>query len=230
MPRGTSGASIVKNNVSSDSSAELKAREHARTLLRVLWTRTRIPMNRANALAYGEAILGLSPAQMRPAIDALVADSTVMADGPEDDALLLWPGEQRPSLGPKTVDEARTLDRLEREAAVPVPVKTPQWMLAKREPEPVIDEKSVLASGALSLAFGPIGWLYAAPLKDVAVGFFAFSAVTTIAALLLPASVAAGVAMLASVASGVLGMSYAHQFNKRGRRTPLLDAKSGDPR
>jgi hypothetical protein len=70
---------------------------------------------------------------------------------------------------------------------VPVPVKTPKFMLAKREPDPVvIDQKSVLASGALSFIFGPLGWLYAAPVKDVAVGFFVFSAVATLATLMLP--------------------------------------------
>lgn len=205
------------------------ARAEARTLLRALWTRTRIPMNRGNALAYGELILGLAPERMRPAIEELVADGTVIADGAADDALLLWPGDNRPSLGPKTVQEAQTLERLNKEASVAVPTKTPQWMLAKREPDPVvIDKKSVVASGALSFVFGPLGWLYAAPLKDVAVGFFAFSAITTIAALLLPGSLAGLVGALASFGSGVLGMSYAHQYNKRGKRTALLDAKTGE--
>jgi hypothetical protein len=186
-------------------------------------------MTRANAIAYGEQVLGLSPLAMRAAIDELVADGSVLADGPEDEALLLWPGENRPALGPKTVAEALTLERLEREAAVPVPVKTPKFMLAKREPDPVvIDQKSVLASGALSFIFGPLGWLYAAPVKDVAVGFFVFSAVATLATLMLPAALAAVITTAASVGSGVLGMSYAHQYNKRGRRTPLLDAKSGE--
>jgi len=102
-------------------------------------------------------------------------------------------------------------------------------MLARREPEPVvIDKKSVVASGALSFLFGPLGWLYAAPLKDVVVGFFAFSAITTIAALLLPGSLAGLVGALASFGSGVLGMSYAHQYNKRGKRTALLDAQTGE--
>ncbi len=184
-------------------------------------------MTRANALAYGEQILGLSPAQMRIAIDELVADGVVLADGPEDDALILWPGEARPSLGPKTIAEAETLERLQREAAVAVPQKTPKFMLAKRESEEVVlEKKSVMASGALSFLFGPLGWLYAAPLKDVAVGFFVFSALTTIASLVLPGSLAAVVAALASFGSGVLGMSYAHQYNKRGKRTALLDAKS----
>jgi len=78
------------------------ARAEARTLLRAVWTRTRIPMNRGNALAYGEFILGLAPDRMRPAIEEFVAEGTVIADGTADDALLLWPGEDRPTLGPRT--------------------------------------------------------------------------------------------------------------------------------
>jgi hypothetical protein len=64
--------------------------------------------------------------------------------------------------------------------------------------------------------------------KDVAVGFFVFSAVATLATLMLPAALAAVLTTAASVGSGLLGMSYAHQYNKRGRRTPLLDAKTGE--
>jgi hypothetical protein len=204
-----------------------EARAEARTLLRALWTRTRIPMTRSNALAYGELILGLDPDRIRPAIEELIADGTVIAEGDTDDALLLWPGESRPSLGPRTVQEAQTLERLNQEASIPVRTQTPRWMLAKREPDPVpIAHKSIWISGALSFVFGPLGWLYAAPLKDVVVGFFVFSVLTTLAALVLPGSLAAIVGGLASFVSGVLGMSYAHQYNKRGKRTALLDAKT----
>jgi hypothetical protein len=194
-------------------------------VLRALWTRTRIPMTRANAIDYGEAVFQLDPAALRGAIDALVADGTVLADGPADDALLLLPGENRPSLGPKTVAEARTLERLEHEASIPVPVKTPRWMLATRPAEPPpVDKKSVLASGALGFLFGPVGWIYAAPLKEAVPAIIAFAVVSAAVGALLPAAIATLVMTAGFVGSGLVGMAYAQRYNERGKRTALLEA------
>jgi hypothetical protein len=205
--------------------ADHDARRDARTVLRALWTRTRIPMTRANALAYAEAIFSIEPSVMRDAIDALVLEGAVLADGDDDGALLLWPGEDRPALGPKTLEEALTLERLEREASVPAPVKTPAWMLAKRAPDPVtVDKKSVLASGALSLVFGPVGWIYAAPMSEALPAIIAFGMLSALAGWLLPATLASVVLTAASIGSGLMGMAYAQRYNERGRRTPLLSS------
>lgn len=201
-------------------------------MLRALWTRTRIPMTRGHALEYGEVIFGLSRDGLRASIDALVDEGVVLADGPDDDALLLWPGENRPSLGPKTVEEAKTLDRLDREAAIPVPVKTPKWMLAppKRDEsaEALVDKKSVLASGALGFLFGPVGWIYAAPLKEAVPAIIAFAVVSAAVGAILPATIASLVMGAGFIGSGLMGMAYAQRYNERGKRTPLLD--SGDKR
>ncbi len=191
--------------------------------MRALWTKTRIPFTRANALAYGEALFSLPRSVLGPAIESLIEDGIVLADGSAEDSVLLWPGEDRPSLGPKTVDEAQTLDRLQREASLPVPVKTPAWMLAKPREEVAIEKKSVLASGALSLVFGPLGWLYAGPVREALPAVVIFGLASAIVGALLPAALASALTAVAFVASGLVGMAYAYRYNQRGRRTPLLE-------
>jgi hypothetical protein len=195
-------------------------------MVRALWTRTRIPFTREQAVAYGADVLGLRAGDLRPALEALIADGVVFADGDGPDATLLWPGEDRPTLGPRTVEEAVTLARLEREAALPVPVKIPAYIVARPREEPAqTDSKSVLASGALSLLFGPLGWLYAAPAREAIPAMAVFFAVTTLVSWLLPAWIAAAFSAVAFAGSGLIGMAYAHRFNQHGRRAPLLDAR-----
>jgi hypothetical protein len=200
-------------------------------MVRALWTRTKIPFTRESAVAYGVSVLGLSPEEVRPALEGLISDGVVFADGDGPEATLLWPGEDRPAVGPRSVEEAVTLARLEREASLPVPVKIPAYIVARPREEPAPPGgKSVLASGALSLVFGPLGWLYAAPAREALPAMALFIAVTTVATWLLPAWIAAGVAAVAYAGSGLIGMAYAHRYNQHGRRVPLLDERAPNER
>jgi len=78
--------------------------------------------------------------------------------------------------------------------------------------------KSVLASGALSLVFGPLGWLYAAPLKEAAPAI----AVYLFLGWLLPHFVLLYLLGIVSPISAIAGVLYAWSFNQEGRRAPLL--------
>lgn len=196
--------------------------EDLKTVLRAMWTKTKIPMTRANALAYAEAIFAMPIAQTQLALDDLILLGTVIAEHNGVDELLLIPGEMRPSLGPRTVAEAVTLERLDREAGSALAVKTPAWMLAAPKEEPAVDQKSVVAAGALSFVFGPLGWLYAAPLKEALPAIGAYVLVSTLASMFLPAFVATVLGGAGLVASALIGMVYANRFNKTGKRTPLL--------
>ena len=79
--------------------------------------------------------------------------------------------------------------------------------------------RSLVASGVLSFFFGPLGWLYAAPLKDALPGILLFTLLYAILPhfLLLPLL---GVLLPVSALAGV---TYAWLYNKQGERTSLID-------
>lgn len=179
-----------------------------------LWTQTRIPLTRANLLVATEA--------PRTKVDGwlgeLVKDGTLEVDS-DKDGELLWRvrGAARPTRGPSTLEELHKLERL-REEVEQKPggiVRRPSTALGNA---PAAEEKSVVASTALSFFFGPFGWLYAAPLKDSLVGIALFGLVTSIAPLFALRPIL-GVAFPFFALSGAL---YAWRYNKTGKRQSLL--------
>jgi hypothetical protein len=84
--------------------------------------------------------------------------------------------------------------------------------------------KSILLSGVLSLLFGPLGWLYAAPWQ-VAIPA---AAIHLLIAGVLPQFIALYILGLFAPISAVGGILYALGFNMAGKRTPLFgkDAES----
>ncbi len=86
--------------------------------------------------------------------------------------------------------------------------------------------KSVVASGALSLVFGPLGWLYAAPLKESVPVVAAY----LILCWLLPHFVLFYLLGILNPASAIAGVLYAWSFNQEGRRAPLLMKDGSAPR
>ncbi len=196
------------------------------TVLRAMWTKTKIPMTRANALAYAEQVFAMPSAQTQYALDDLITRGIVLSEQRDHEEILLIPGDLRPALGPRTVEEAVTLERLDREATSALAVKTPAWMLAQPADQAPSDPKSVLAAGALSFVFGPVGWLYAAPLKEALPAIGLYILASTAATMFLPSFVAAVLGGAGLVASALIGMVYANRFNKTGKRTALLEASN----
>lgn len=202
-----------------------------KTILRAMWTKTRIEMTRANALDYASAVFSLDRDAARVSLERLEHSGFVMSDGTADSALLLLVGETRSAVGPRSVDDAMRLDRLEREAALAVPQKTPKWLtVTAREAEPLVEQKSVLASGALSLVLGPMGWLYSAPIKEAVPAMILFSLAVAVANFILPGFIASALMGAMLVASALVGMAYTARYNRTGKRTTLLEASNEPPR
>jgi hypothetical protein len=88
-------------------------------------------------------------------------------------------------------------------------------------------DKSWKTSGLLSLAFGPIGWLYAGSFREAipaAAAWLALAAIVTkvlpfLTFLLLP------VLLVVMPISGITGIVYAIQHNRHGKRTRLFGGK-----
>ena len=76
----------------------------------------------------------------------------------------------------------------------------------------------------LSFFFGPIGWLYAAPLKEAGVAVLAY----VILCALLPHFLLVPLMGLMHPLSAAIGIAYAYRHNQKGERTPLLPEKSPD--
>jgi hypothetical protein len=79
-------------------------------------------------------------------------------------------------------------------------------------------EKSVVASGVLSLFLGPVGWLYAAPLKEAVPAAIAFAAVGA----LLPGFLLMPLLGIGAPLSAFAGLYYAWRHNQTGKRTSLF--------
>jgi hypothetical protein len=90
--------------------------------------------------------------------------------------------------------------------------------LAKPDPARAPTRKSVPLSGALSLVFGPIGWIYAAPLKEAAPVIAAYLLLVFI----LPKLLFFYVFLLLHLVAGAAGVLYAWSYNREGRRLPLI--------
>lgn len=198
----------------------MKQEEFERALLR-LWTSTRVPLTRANLLAVTEA----PRAKLDGWMSALVTDGIAEIDS-DDDGEVLWRvrGAERPKTGPRSVAEIHAWERLNREVGTTPQSSTATRLQARLLPRDdddgaVGDEKSLVASGVLSFAFGPFGWLYAAPLKE---SIPAIAAMTVLAAL-LPTALFLPLFSASLPVFALAGVGYAHAYNRSGRRTPLLE-------
>lgn len=202
-------------------SPAMRQEDFERALLR-LWTTTRIPLTRANVLAATEA----PRAKLDGWIDALVKDGLVELDS-DAEGEIVWRvrGAERPKTGARTVGDLHAWDRLNREVGTtPSSAATPARLEARLVPHdegPVADEKSLVASGLLSFAFGPLGWLYAAPLKESVPAI----AVTTLLAAVLPSTLFLMLFSAALPVFAIAGVGYAHAYNRTGRRTALLETR-----
>lgn len=192
--------------------------EFERAVLR-LWTSTRVPLTRANLLAATE----VPRARLDGWMDALVKDGIAELDS-DDEGEVVWRirGAERPRTGPKSVGELQAWTRLNQEVGT-----TPSTPAVTRVEARFVEhgtvgmseEKSLVAAGVLSFFFGPLGWLYAAPTKESLPAI----AGTAIAAALLPSVIFGPLISLALPVFAVMGVGYAHAYNRTGRRTALLE-------
>ncbi len=172
-----------------------------------LWMTTRVPLTRANLLAYSKP----ERRNIDAWLDAMVRDGIVEVDS-DDDGELLWKvrGSSRPAKGLTHLGDVERLEEISKE----IVVRPKTSADVSRRPE----TKSALASGILSFVFGPLGWLYAAPLKEAIPAALAMMALSA----LLPKFLLLYIFGLLNPLSGIAGLLYAWSYNKAGRRMPLF--------
>jgi hypothetical protein len=83
-------------------------------------------------------------------------------------------------------------------------------------------EKSWIASSALSLFLGPLGWLYAGSFREAIPAGLGWILLMAIFAK-LPFFLIMPVLMVAMPISAIAGFVYALQYNRHGKRTRLFD-------
>ncbi len=190
-----------------------------------LWMTTRVPLTRANLLFYTKA----PRKRMGAWLDELVADGVLEVDA-DAEGEMVWAvrGAVRPPAGAEKIEDAgqppadaggdlsARLERLKKDALVRVGtgagLQLAQQAKTLLKPRKEGD-KSLIVSGLLSLFFGPLGWLYAAPWR-VAVP-------ASIVMLML--SYLFGWHILGfSLIFGAVGVAYAWRYNQKGERAPLF--------
>jgi hypothetical protein len=186
-----------------------------------LWMTTRVPFTRANL----QFVTGVARGKLGPWLDALVADGVLDVDS-DDAGELLWSvrGAARAASGPDKPEEVRKLAELKRQVrSSSALVKVGAASLALPSlPQGGSDHKSLIASGVLSFFFGPIGWIYAAPLKEAGVAILAYLILCAV----LPHFLLVPLMGLMHPLSAAIGVAYAYRHNQKGERTPLLPEKS----
>ena len=90
-----------------------------------------------------------------------------------------------------------------------------------KSPTRPLGKKKLLVSGALSFFFGPLGWLYAAPLREAIPVIVVYVALGWLLNAIVP-FLLVYVLGITSVASAIAGVLYAWGFNSAGKRVPLL--------
>ncbi len=91
---------------------------------------------------------------------------------------------------------------------------------------PKAGEKSWVKSGVASMLLGPLGWLYAGSLREAVPASAAWLAFAAIASKIVPMFLLMPVLMVALPLSGIAGVVYALQYNRKGTRQRLFDRET----
>jgi len=187
-----------------------------------------MPLTRANL----QFVTGVPRGKLEKWLDQLVADGVLDVDA-DDDGEMVWGvrGAARATSGPQKPEEVKKLADLKQEVAgsaaaassalalMKVGAGTARSLVAAGE-----GKKSLVASGLLSFFFGPLGWLYAAPLKEAVPAIVVYSLfwiVFSHFALFAP------IFTLLHILFGAAGVGYALRHNQKGERTSLLTSDPG---
>lgn len=182
-----------------------------------IWVRSRVSLTRAHVQHLTQT--------SRKKVDRWLEEMTVagvLDSDSDDNGEMFWTvrGAERPRSGPETVAELERLERLTAEVGgVSTGLATVSRLtgLAPRGR----DDKSVVASGALSFFLGPLGWLYAAPLREAVPAVI----INVAAAALVPHFILLPLLGVVAPLSGVAGVYYAWRHNQTGERTGLFSDK-----
>jgi hypothetical protein len=186
-----------------------------------LWTKTRVPLTRSNLLVHTKV--------PRQKLDRWLMDMVkerLLELDSDDEGEILWKvrGSARPARGPETLGEinrrsklSEDVDRLTSGASLALRAAGIATKASASAPAEK-DKKSLIASGALSFFFGPLGWLYAAPLKEAVPAILVFAIVCAI----LPNFLLAYILPMVNIPSAIAGLAYAWSYNREGRRMPLV--------
>jgi hypothetical protein len=193
-----------------------------------MWMKTRVPLTRANLMAYTKA----PRKRMERWLDEMVAEGVVEFDS-DDEGEMVWTvrGAVRPTSGPTTMAELEKMDSLRAElgharSAMTLATRAGGLALRRSGQGRGGEEKSVMASAALSFVLGPLGWLYAAPLREAvpaAVIYFILASWFSF----LPIFFLAPLHAIVHIAAALAGAAYALRYNERGERTPLAGELKG---
>jgi hypothetical protein len=187
-----------------------------------LWTRTRVPLTRSNLLAHTR----VPREKLDRWLNEMVRERLLELDS-DDDGEILWKvrGSARPSRGPEALADinqkqksklSEDVDRLTSGASLALRAAGLTKASASAPPEK--EKKSLIAAGALSFFFGPLGWLYAAPLKEAIPAILVFGLVCAI----VPNFLLAYILPMVNIPSAIAGLLYAWSYNREGRRMPLV--------
>jgi hypothetical protein len=88
---------------------------------------------------------------------------------------------------------------------------------------PKAGEKSWITSGIASMLLGPLGWMYAGSLREAIPASAVWLAFGALASKIIPMFLLMPVLMVALPLSGIAGVVYAVQYNRKGSRQRLFD-------
>lgn len=189
-----------------------------------LWMTTRLPLTRANL----QFVTGVPRARLGKWLDQLTAEGVLEVDS-DDEGELVWSvrGAVRAASGPHKPEEVKKLADLKREvgaaggaaALIRVGANAAQSLVASDGDA----KKSMIASGLLSFFFGPLGWLYAAPLREAGPVALAY----VLLSIIIPHFLWLPIVAIAHPLSAAVGVAYAWRHNQKGERTSLLPRDPG---
>ncbi|HWE28108.1 MAG TPA: hypothetical protein VHB97_08910 [Polyangia bacterium] len=190
-----------------------------------LWMTTRMPLTRANL----QFVTGVPRPKLAKWLDELVSDGVLDVDA-DDDGEMIWGvrGAARASTGPTKPEDVKKLSDLKQEVAGSSASSALALMKSGAGAAHSLvsageGKKSLVASGLLSFFFGPLGWLYAAPLREAVPAIVVYSLFWVLFAHF---ALFAPVFTLLHILFGAAGVGYALRHNQKGERTTLLPADS----